>query len=112
MVERMIPDFECWWSGVWLKVAKIGTCKAYVRARKNGATAEELLDGRDRYKANKPAWQAWCHPQTWINGGRWMDEYPMTAASTAYQWVCPHNPTCHSRQWCESGARDARDAMR
>ncbi len=22
---------------------------------------------------------------------------------------CPHDPPCHARHWCESGARDVRD---
>jgi hypothetical protein len=27
-------------------------------------------------------------------------------------WDCPHTPACPTRNWCESGARDLRDAQR
>lgn len=32
---------------------------------------------------------------------------------TVKAWThCPHDPPCHIRLWCESGARDVRDLQR
>lgn len=70
-------EFETWWSGCWLKVGKLAAKQAYVKARKqHGATAEELIAGRDAYMQHKPAWQEWAHPRTWLCQGRWEDAWP------------------------------------
>lgn len=41
------------------------------------------------------------------------DRRPARAEQFAsHEWNCPHTPKCHNRPWCETGARDARDAER
>lgn len=54
--------------------------KAYDKARKL-ATDAEILAGVEQYKKSKPAYADYCHPATWLNQGRWMDE-PDTAQRT------------------------------
>lgn len=44
------------------------------KARK--ATAEAIIDGARRYAASKPDPEYVPLPETWLNGGRWMDELP------------------------------------
>lgn len=97
-------DFEQWWSGCWLKIGKLAAKKEYDMARRShGATAAELLLGRDVYRANKPSWQAWVHPKTWLHQGRWMDDYSRPAPlphqpSGDYDWFIEckalHNGEC------------------
>lgn len=48
--------------------------KAFAKALKV-ASADDISAGVDRYIRNKPEWQAFCHPETFLNQGRWMDEY-------------------------------------
>jgi hypothetical protein len=69
-------DFKEFWAA-WPghRVGKLDAMKAYTKARKGYASQDELLAGLERYKKNKPAYADWCHPATWLNRGRWMDEY-------------------------------------
>lgn len=97
MTERMVVEFQQFWARYPHKVAKLSAAKAYVKARTQ-ASAEELLDGLDRYIASKPAWCEWAHAATWLRAGRWMDE--ITPRQASHEWTCPHTPACHSRHWC------------
>jgi len=87
-------DFEAFWRAYPRKVGKLAAERAYGKARKL-ATAEELLAGVARYR--KPSYADWCHPTTWLNQGRWLDE-PGTAAPAP--WVCSHTPHCAGRNAC------------
>lgn len=82
-----MSDFEVFWQAYPRKVGKLAAMKAYAKARKI-ATAAELLTGIERYKRLKPAYADYCHPATWLNQGRWMDE-PDTVeqAETAEEWM-------------------------
>lgn len=78
----LATDFEEFWKCYPRKVGKLDAKKAYERARKTqGATQEELLDGIRRYITSKPEYADYCHPATWLRGGRWMDE-PGTQQAT------------------------------
>lgn len=66
-------DFNIWWMRYPRKVGKGKARKAYAAARKK-ADAATLLAGIDRYEILKPAYADWAHPQTWLNGERWLDE--------------------------------------
>lgn len=92
-------EFEIWWGSYPRKVGKLAAALEYQRARKK-ATAEELLDGIDRYRLSKPSYADWCHPRTFLKQGRWMDGEDTDAW---YQpWVCPHVVPCSNRAACES----------
>lgn len=69
-------EFDYWWSQYPRegRVGKLATRKKYEKARKDGATEAQLLDGLERYKRTKPGWKAWCHAQTFLNQGRYLDE--------------------------------------
>lgn len=88
-------EFEAFWKAYPRKVGKLAAAKAYAVARKQ-ATAEQLLAGIALYRQTKPAYADWCHPMTWLNQGRWLDE----VASAPASWVCPHTPHCNGRNAC------------
>ncbi len=48
--------------------------KCYPRARRD-ASQETILDGLARYVLHKPDYADWCHASTFLNQGRWDDEY-------------------------------------
>lgn len=70
-----MDEFESvWWPIYPHKVGKGHARTAFARARKK-ASLEQLVEGVKVYIKNKPDWQAWCNPATWLNGERWLDEY-------------------------------------
>jgi hypothetical protein len=71
-----------WWSNYPHKVAKIAAEKAYRSARvKRKASAQDLLTGLASYIQHKPEWQSWANGASWLNSGRWMDDYSRSAPS-------------------------------
>lgn len=72
-VRVTVREFEEWWSGWPHKVGKTAAQAAYGRARQK-ASREELAEGRDRYRHERPETIPWCNPATWLRAGRWMDE--------------------------------------
>jgi hypothetical protein len=76
MDDQLARDFAEWWSQYPHKVAKIAAEKAYRTARvKRRATAQDLLSGLAAYIAHKPDWQHYANAATWLNAGRWQDDY-------------------------------------
>ncbi len=67
-------DFEEFWRAYPHRVGKLKARAAFEKLRRSGITQAELVDGIQQYIATKPGWQAWAHPTTWLNQGRWMDE--------------------------------------
>lgn len=74
MNTAMEAEFKAWYAAYPRKVKPLAAMKAYEKARKL-ASAAELLEGVERYRAHKPAWQAWAHPTSWLNAGCWGDQY-------------------------------------
>ena len=72
--KRLNVSFDAFWQAYPRKVAKLAALKAWDKAIKI-STAEEIIEGVERYKKNKPGYCDWCHPATFLNQGRWMDEY-------------------------------------
>lgn len=66
-------DFERWYEGYPRKVGR-GEAQRAFKAAISKTSLEELTAGLDRYKRSKPSDQAWCHPATWLNGERWLDQ--------------------------------------
>jgi hypothetical protein len=82
--QDLTADFEAWWLQYPRKVSKGAARKAYDKARKSGATADELEIGAMRYAAARmredPKYTK--HGATWLNGEGWLDEQePMRAAN-------------------------------
>ena len=71
-------DFDEWYAGYPLKVSKKAARRAYEKARKEGTTREELLEGLERSKRsweNSGTEKRYIpHPSTWLNKGKWDDE--------------------------------------
>lgn len=66
--------FEIFWRCFPRRIAKASARKAFDKAIKL-ASLEQLLDAITVYVANKPAWQDYKHPATWLNSHGWLDEY-------------------------------------
>lgn len=78
-MEQRKTEFETFWQAFPRRVGKLAAQKAYHRARSQ-ASASEILDGIARYVAHKPDYADFCHPATWLNQGRWMDDYGQRTA--------------------------------
>lgn len=74
MSENTPPGFEAFWQAYPHKVGKRVAAKAYAAAIKRGATLEALLRGLDVYKRTKRSYADWCHPSTFLNQDRYLDE--------------------------------------
>lgn len=70
--------FDLFWQAYPRKMGKLAAQKAWAKAAKL-ADPKEIIAGIEPYKAHKPDWQDYCHPATWLNQGRWMDEYEQPA---------------------------------
>ncbi len=70
-------EFDTFWQAYPRKIGKLAAMKAYRKAL-TLAKPEEILAGVKLYIENKPDYADWCHPTTWLNAGRWMDEYEST----------------------------------
>lgn len=69
-----MTEFDVFWARYPHRVGKLAAQKAFTKARKL-ASVEAIVQGVDRYIANKPSYADFCHPATFLNQGRWMDEY-------------------------------------
>lgn len=77
--------FVVFWENYPRKIGKLAAVKAYARALKTGVTPQQILDGVLRYIEHKPAYADWAHPSTWLNQGRWDDEYERRSGSERRQ---------------------------
>lgn len=91
-----MTDFDQFWNRFPRRIGKFDAMRAYEKARRL-ATAAQILDGVDAYVIHKPHWQDFCHPATWLNQGRWLDEWVTTQGLSA---ECPHDPPCEKRWAC------------
>lgn len=68
-----LEGFEAWWARYPHKVGKGAAERAWPKALAL-AHADELTAGVERYIASKPPDREWCHPATWLNAKRWLDQ--------------------------------------
>jgi len=98
-------DFAAFWAAYPRKVAKRSAQTAYTKARRL-TDAQTLLDAVAAYIQHKPDYQDYCHPATWLHGGRWEDEYATAppvvpdVSVGGIQYDCPHPTPCASRWAC------------
>ncbi len=107
----MADEFEAFWAVYPKRVGKLAARQAFKRAR-NTASLDGILTGVELYRLNKPSWAEWAHPSSWLNAGRWMDEYDARQISGT-PWeplLCSHRPECHGRAACD--LRTKLDAMK
>lgn len=78
-VNPAVPEapsrFEQFWTVYPMKKGKEAARKAFKRvALSKKVTFDDLMLGLERYKLNIGD-TPYCHPTTWLNQGRWADEY-------------------------------------
>jgi hypothetical protein len=100
--ETVVRDFAAFWAAYPRRIGKLAALKAYCKVRRGGIPHEELMDGITQYIATKPAYADWCHPTTWLNQGRWMDEVAPRSIA------CGHTPPCPNR-WSHGQLLQAED---
>ncbi len=102
-----MTDFDAFWIAFPRKIGKLAAMKSYDRAKKI-ASAAIILAGVARYADLKPEYADYCHPATWLNQGRWMDE-PDSVPQRADGYG--HNPPCQTHSECiERVVREGREA--
>lgn len=76
LAKQLAEDFSAWYSVYPKHVGRGAAVNSYTRARKNGATIEELLAGARRYAAERKGQepQYTAAPATWLNQERWTDD--------------------------------------
>ncbi len=94
-----MTEFEQFWACYPRRVGKLAAMRQFEKARKF-ASLDEILDGVTTYTQMKPAYADWCHPQTFLSQGRWMDEpdQDTRVSKGGISYDCPHTPKC-VKQW-------------
>jgi hypothetical protein len=79
-------EFEDIWKIYPRKIGKPNAEKSYIKARKEGTTKEEVLEGLNRYnkyiRANKTEAKYIKHGSTWFNQHGWTDDYNINDTSS------------------------------
>jgi hypothetical protein len=113
-VSGLAEEFDAFWAAFPRRTGKLDAIRAYAKARRIDS-AENILAGVERYKRNKPEYADWCHPSTFLNKGRWMDEddQPVVLPAKEY-WadVCQreHGGACRNRWTHEMLMRERESA--
>ena len=84
--NNILTEFETLWTLYPRKIGKPKALKAYERARKNGATFEEVQQGIQAYRrqieALKTDTEYIKHGSTWFNNEGWKDDYNFAPRKT------------------------------
>ena len=82
-LERPEDEFDRFWAAYPRKVGKKKARAAFANARRDPdwPGIEAALTAIEAYKNGKPDYCDFCHPTTWLNEGRWDDEYDTTEDS-------------------------------
>ncbi len=93
-------DFDTFWAAYPRRTARFAAEKAFRKAR-TLATMDELLAGIENYIRHKPEYADWAHASSWLNAGRWMDEYDvrLDRPKAEGRRDCQHQPKCPSNEW-------------
>lgn len=116
--ERPLSEFNEWWN-VWpKKVGRPVALKAYEKARKQGATREQMLDAA---RAVAEKWEVMPkserqyipYPATWLNQQRFLDEPDPTLDTLieARKWYREARPWFQRRVLSAAPDPDTRDRM-
>ncbi|BCW62466.1 helix-turn-helix domain-containing protein [Arthrobacter sp. StoSoilB22] len=107
LAKQLAEDFSDWYAVYPKHVGRGAAVNAYTKARKNGATAEELIAGATRYaterKREDPKFTKM--PATWLNQECWADEPNQTGANP---WTPEyHSPVPPQYAWANLPARNS-----
>jgi hypothetical protein len=85
-INNISTEFETLWDLYPRKIGKPKAFKAYEKARKHGATFDEVKQGIEAYRrqieALKTDTEYIKHGSTWFNNECWKDDYKLTACQT------------------------------
>lgn len=75
--RAMTCGFAEFWEAYPRKIGKDAAEKAFAKAiqRAPELTVSDLRQALDAYRRFKPPDQDYCHPATWLNQGRWNDDW-------------------------------------
>jgi len=96
------------------RVAKGAARREWYRLRPSKELIAKMMAVLAQQKASDK-WRAGFvpSPANYLRDERFDDWVgPERRVEQRREWVCPHDPPCHARPWCESGTRDARDKAR
>lgn len=82
-VDEDTPEFLSFWAHYPEKIGKAAARRAFATALPK-TTLDAMLASLERYKASKPPDRSWCHPATWLNQERWLDQPASTAEVVAH----------------------------
>jgi hypothetical protein len=81
-MSSLTEEFVEFWHHYPRRIGRLAAFKAYAKARKL-ASAELILDGVKRYCQHLPEdLQFVCHATTFLNQGRWDDDYEVSRPVT------------------------------
>lgn len=99
LADLLEQEWQEFWYRYPARVGKLAAHAEYLKARKQ-ASAADILAAVDRYIRDKPDWQQWAHPKTWLRQGRYLDPGSPEPDLSKYEWHCPHTPVCPHRAAC------------
>lgn len=67
-------EFDEFWRAFPIKVGKQAARKSFKKAIRQ-TDIQTILAAVEKYKRCKPDWQHFCHPTSWLNQGRWEDDW-------------------------------------
>ena len=76
--KALDAEFPKFWAAYPRKVAKGAALRAY-RAARRKVSLDALLAALDAYQKNKPDWQDYAYPASWLNAERWEDQWAAAA---------------------------------
>ena len=76
--KALDAEFPKFWAAYPRKAAKGSALRAY-RAARRKVSLDALLDALDTYQKNKPDWQDYAYPASWLNAERWEDQWTSAA---------------------------------
>lgn len=83
----MPHGFDRFWDRYPRKVGKLVAMKAFDKALRR-ATEDEIMAGVELYRIHMPCdVQFVAHPASWLNAGRWMDEYASHVPDQKVYWA-------------------------
>lgn len=73
----LTTNFETFWKSYPRRVGRAAAFKAFKRIfeKDDAPTIEELVEAVERYKQATSDAKYFCHPATWLNQARYLDEY-------------------------------------
>lgn len=77
--KALDAEFPKFWAAYPRKAAKGSALRAY-RAARRKVSLDTLIDALDTYQKNKPDWQDYAYPASWLNAERWEDQWTSAAA--------------------------------